>query len=294
MACINAQSASVNGESKYFSEGIIYSRTSFPGHPLNDTIKALKFYNGDFNKQSRVIQALKEYQQSIKQEDEQSIKDAFFISAMMVLPQYSQMYFTRAGSLVKTYALGYSQEVVVNNQEHSGKLVLVDRDKNNQGTINFSTNDTLEVWQKYQVGIAQYSKQETTEIANVAGYPCKKIIYTFNGNSGGIPVTNYIVNMQPVRLTVWYTDQLPNTINLIHPLYFELDKAVLKFEVEYDKNRKNKMLVEITGLEPRKINEDDLRLMEIAPSIDHKKNDQQSTIMIMQIMMNAIGQLTKQ
>ncbi len=276
-----------------FNEGIVYSRTSFPGHPLNDSLKKLDFENGDFLQQNHAINALKKLQQSIKGTNEQEIKDAFFISGIMVMPAYSKMYYTPSKALIKTDALGYHQELLINNTATSGKLVLADRDKNNQGTVNFPTPVINEVWQKYHVDAAQYTSQKTTETAVIAGYNCKKIVYTFGGTSRGAGVSNYIINMQPEKVIVWYSDDLPAAINHIHPLQFELDKAVLKFEVEYDKNKKNKMLVEITKVEPQKIDEEKFDLSEKAPVVQHIKNGTESGMLIMQVMMNAIALLTK-
>lgn len=276
-----------------FNEGIIYSRTSFPGHPLNDSIKKLDFESGDFLDQYGVIQDLKKHQKSIKGENEKEIKDAFFISGMMLMPAYSKMYLSPSKVLVKTYALGYRQEMLINNNENTGKLVLSDRDKTNQGTVNFNTQDIKEVWQKYQVDAAQYSIQKTAETTVIAGYPCKKIIYTFGGTSHGPGASNYIINMLPLKVTAWYSDDLPPSINLMHTLDFELQKAVLKYEVEYDKNKKNKMLVEVTKLEPQKIEDDIFDLAEKAPVVEHKKNSYESGMMIMQVMINAIALLTK-
>ncbi|MFN2440122.1 MAG: hypothetical protein ABR503_13040, partial [Chitinophagaceae bacterium] len=233
------------------------------------------------------------HQQSIKSENEQQIKDAFFVSGIMVLPAYSKMYFTPSKTLIKTDALGYNQELLINNTDKSGKLVLADRDKNNVGTVNFHTEDINEVWQKYQIDGAQYSSQKTIETAVIAGYICKKIIYTFGGTSRGAGASNYVINLQPQKVTAWYSDDLPASINHIHPHDFELKKAVLKYEVEYDKNKKNKMLVEIIKLEPHKIDEEKFDIAEKTPVVEHKKNGTDSAMMIMQVMMNAISLLTK-
>ncbi|MGZ8550342.1 MAG: hypothetical protein ACXWV2_06760, partial [Chitinophagaceae bacterium] len=192
-----------------FTEGIVYSRASFPGHPLNDSLKKLDFESGNFLDQYHVIQALKKHQQSIKGENEQEIKDAFFVSGIMVMPAYSKLYFTHSKVLIKTDAPGYHQEMLINKDSRSGKLVLADRDKTNQGTVNFHTQDLKEVWQKYEIDAAQYSVQKTTETAMIAGYACKKLIYTFGGTSRGSGVSNYVINMLPLKVTAWYTDELP-------------------------------------------------------------------------------------
>jgi hypothetical protein len=125
---------------------MIYSRASFPGHALNDSLKKLDYESGDFSDQYHVIQALKKHQQSIKGENEQEIKDAFFVSGIIVMPAYSKIYFSPSKVLVKTDALGYRQETLINNTDKSGKLVLADRDKANQGTVIFHTQDIKEVW----------------------------------------------------------------------------------------------------------------------------------------------------
>jgi hypothetical protein len=52
--------------------------------------------------------------------------------------------------------------------------------------------------------------------------------------------------------------------------------------------------VEITGVEPGKINEEDLQVKKMEPRVAYQKNDQQSQLMIMMVMMNAIANLTKE
>jgi len=277
----------------HFSEGLLYSKTTYPGHPLNDSLKKLDFENGDFVEQYNVIQDLKKHQKSITAQNEQDIKDAFFVSGIMILPAYSKMYYTPYKQLIITNALGYQQETFINSADQSGKIYFADRDKTNQGTIHFNTESFKEVWQKYQIDAAQYSIQKTAETAIIAGYPCKKIIYTFGGTSRGAGVSNYIINMLPLKVTAWYTDDLPAAINLIHTIDFELQKAILKFEIEYDKNKKNKILVEITKIETQKLDDEKLALTDKAPVVVYKKNNFESGMMIMQIMMNAIGLLTK-
>ena len=276
-----------------FTEGIIVSRASFPGNPVNDSIKRLDFENGNSADNSYVIQALKKHQQSIKGENEQEIKDAYFISGIILMPVYSTMHFTPMKTLIKTDALGYHQEMLTNKVDNTGKMVVADRDKTNQVTVNFSLQDIKEVWQKYQVDAAQYSSQKTSETAQIAGYLCKKIIYTFNGTSRGTGVSNYIINMQPQKLIVWYNDDLSPSINQMHPHDFELEKAVLKYEVEYDLLKKNRMLVEVIQVEKKKMDEDVFELNEKLPVVTHVKNSYESGMMIMQVMMNAISLLTK-
>src|SRR5688572_21460884 len=71
-----------------FTEGILYSRSTFPGHVLHDSLRNLYHEKGGALERDKVIQALKKHQQSIKGGNEQEIKDAFFISGIMVMPIY--------------------------------------------------------------------------------------------------------------------------------------------------------------------------------------------------------------
>lgn len=276
-----------------FTEGIVYSKASFPGHPVNEAFKKVDFESGDFTDLNNVIEELKKYQKSIQGMQEQDIKDTYFASAITFLPVYSKMYFTPSKALIESYALGFRQQTLISNTEHSGKMVLNDREKENSVTITFKTDDLKEVWQKYQVNAEQYSIQKTNETTMIAGYPCKKMIYTFGGTSRGLPVTNYVINTEPKKVTIWYSDDLPPAINSMHNLYFELDKAVLKYEVEFDKNQKNKMLVEVTGLTPQKLEDEKFELKDVLPVIEHTKGNFDAGMRIMQVMMSAIGLLTK-
>ena len=289
---VSAQQTKTIQKPDRFTEGIIYSRATFPGHLVNDSLKRLDA-GGDDADRHHVVQLLKKYQQSIKGENEQEIKDQFFISGMLLMPIYSQMYYSPLKVFVKTDALGYQQQLLLNKENHTGKLVVADLDKINRVTVNFNLQDLNEVWQKYLIDAAQYRSQQTNETALIAGYPCKKMIYTFGGTSRGSGVSNYIINMQPQKLIVWYSDDLPPSINLVHPHDFELQKAVLKYEVEYDKVKKNNMLVEIIKLERQKIEEEVFELKDKAPVVAHVKSGSESGMMIMQVMMNAISLLTK-
>lgn len=276
-----------------FKEGILYSKTSFPNHPLNDTIKTLQFESSDFVEQYHVIQALKHHQQGIAARNNQEVKDVFFVSGMMVLPIYTKTYISPKKALVHIDAFGYHQKVLIDNSEGTAKMVIHDRKKDNSGTIWFQTQDLLYVWQKYQVNAEQYTIQNTTETSVVAGYRCKKIVYTFQGTSRGIPVTSYVINLQPEKVTAWVTDELPSSINVQHPLFFESNKAVLKFEVEYDKKGKNKMLVETTKIESTKIDDKLMTLDDVAPVADHTKNKMEGEMIVMQVMMAAIALLVE-
>jgi hypothetical protein len=135
--------------------------------------------------------------------------------------------------------------------------------------------------------------QTTTETAMIAGYKCKKVVYTFGGTSRGTGVSHYIINLLPLKVTAWYSDELPSSINLILPLQFEQQKAILKFDVEYDKNHKNRMVFEITGLEQKKLDDEVFNIRDNSPPIQHKAGEYEAGMMIMQVMMNAISLLTK-
>ena len=133
---------------KPFNEGVIYSRTSFPGHPLNDTLKKIDFANGDFLAQYNLIQELKKHQQSIQGYNEQDVRDAFFASGMMILPLYSKTYFTPKEMRVSTMALGFQQETYLNTNTNGGKIVIKDRDDENRGTVIFDLPEIRKSWQK--------------------------------------------------------------------------------------------------------------------------------------------------
>lgn len=285
--------ATQNGTASGFSEGIIYSRTTFPGHVFHDSLKNLGFELNDLLQKHSIVEKLKKYQQSIQQDNEQSIKDAFFISGLMILPMYSKMYYSPSKIFIHSDAIGYHQKFMMDKNDQSGKFQLTDYGRSNQGTIHFKLAQMPEVWQKYQIDAAQYSMQKTNETQVIAGYKCKKVIYSFNGTSRGSGVSNYIINLLPLKITAWYSDDLPASINIIHPLAFEEAKAVLKFEVEYDKNHKNKMLVEITGMNAQKLDDNVFVLMDTQPVVQHQTGQFESGMLIMQVMMNAIGQLTK-
>ena len=284
--------SALSQQARSFSEGVIISRTVFTGHPLTEVLQQVSFRKDSAAERSEVIDALKRHQGSITGSTEQEVKDAFFVSAIMLMPIHTEFYYQKQRSFTRTFALGYHQETLLDQKQKTGKMVISDRDNINQGTIHFELDDVKEVWQKYQIDAAQYSIQKTNETMTIAGYPCKKIVYTFGGTSRGAGVSSMIINMLPLKVTAWINDDLDPLINQMHFIDFEMKKAVLKYEAVYDNNGKNKMTVEVIKTEPKQLEEELFDVKTMLPEVKHNKGGYESIMVIMQVMTNALARLT--
>ena len=162
-----------------------------------------------------------------------------------------------------------------------------------RGTINFPLSELRKVWEKDDVGEyeGEYAVKNFTETTVIAGYPCKKVTYLFSGTSQGPVAHSKIITTIPWKVTVWYSDELNPVINVQHPLFIKLNKAILKTEVDFDKEGKKRMVYEITKIEPRKIEEDELKLPELGEVVNHKPGGEEALMLIMKVM-GAAGQVT--
>lgn len=281
--CVNGQG---NTSSPKFTEGIIYSKASFPGHPVEEILKRIDFNKGGIDNQYKALRETIANAPEVKD-------DQMYLMALALMPVFSKTFVTPETSLTQLLALGYEWHALFNHREGKGRIFLQTHDLTERGTINFPLPELRKIWEKDDVGEyeGEYSVKNSTETVMVAGFSCKKMTYIFSGTSRGPVVHSKIISTIPWKVTVWYSDELNPVINVQHPLYIKLNKAILKTEVEFDIEGKKKMVYEVTKIEPRKIEEEELKLPEFGEVINHQPNGQEALSLIIKVMM-AAGQVT--
>jgi len=274
--------SSIPAEKPVFREGIVHARTSFPDHPIERLLSQINFNEGNIDKQYKQIR------DSIRDE-EQVASDPMYMIALVLAPVFSKTYYSSERSLTYAFAVGYEMATLVDNKQGNGKMLLQTHDLQHRATINFNKNDLPKLWEKEEVGKyeGEYSVQKSSETKVIAGYHCKKMTYVFSGTSQGPVAHSKVVTTIPWKIVIWYTDDLDAGINIQNPFYFNLNKAILIVEAEFDKEGRKKMIYEVTRLEPSKLKDDDFKLPDIHPVITHHQNNNEASLMVMNIMMMA-------
>lgn len=263
-------------------EGIVYSRTSFPGHPFDRLLKQIDFNKGSIDEQYKAIR------DSIKNE-EQVVSDPMYMLALALSPVVAKTYYAPQRSLSYVFAVGYELATLLDHSQGNGKMLLQTHDLQHRGTINFNKADLPKLWEKEEVDKyeGEYAVQKSAETSVIAGYRCNKMTYVFSGTSQGPVAHSKVVTTIPWKIVIWYTDDLDAGINIQNPFYFNLNKAILKVETDFDKAGKKKMVYEVTRIEQATLTDEDFKLPNIHPVVNYEPNSNEAILMIMNIMIMA-------
>lgn len=271
-------------------EGIVYSKTSFPGHPYDALLKQIDFTKGSVGEQFDALKhPLNDEMAKAAADDPQAGVEQMYRMALVLMPVRTTTMLTAQKSLTQMTALGYEWQVLIDEKENSGRMLLQSHNGKEKGTINFPVSEINKLLEKEEVGEyeGEYIAKNSPETIKIAGYPTKKITYVFSGTSQGPVAHSKIVTTIPWKITIWYSDVLDPRISVQNPFYFKLKKAVLKTEVEFDKEGKKKMLYEVTGIESRKVDEKEFNVPELGEVVDHQPGSYEALSLIMKVMTEA-------
>jgi hypothetical protein len=279
---------------KAFTEGVLYTRVSFPGNIMNELLSKIDFEKGNILEQLKELQratASKAYADKVSAQlktmtaAEKASMGGMLMAAMMS-PLYAKINYTEGQVLAKANALNYTMESYMNTRQGKGKMVVISNNKNQDAAIEFSAANMRSVWEKEEVDALKYDVNELAGQEMVAGNLCKKVVYTYKKDAA---VSSSRLVKPAYKLTVWYAPQISADINFLHPFYFQLDKGILKIEVQYDTSGKNRMVYEVTRLEPKKLTTSDFAVTPVMPVVNWDTNQAQASMNMLAVMMSSSG-----
>jgi hypothetical protein len=205
--------------------------------------------------------------------------------AAMMSPLYARIYYTDGKVLAKANAMNYSMESLMNIKDGTGNMVVISNDKSKEAAIEFSAANMKKVWEKEEIDADKYEMKFSPDQEQIAGYWCKKVTYTYKERTG----IKSVFGKQAYKVIVWYSPEINQDINFLHPFYFQLDKGILKIEVHYDKGGKCRMLYEVTGIEPKSLSEKDFLLTPVEPVVNWDTNQITASMNILNVIMSGSG-----
>lgn len=277
---------------KSFTEGVLYTRVSFPGNIMNELLAKIDFEKGNVPEQLKELQratASKAYTDKVAAQlntmtaDEKASMGTIMMAAMMS-PLYAKIHYTEGQVLAKANALNYSMESYMHTGQGKGKMVVISNDKNKDAAIEFSAANMRNIWEKEEVDAGKYEMKHLNEQEIVAGYLCKKVVYT-NNNTG--TTDKFGLAKKAYKIIAWYNPEISADINFLHPFYFQLDKGILKIEVHYDTKGKNKMLYEVTRMEQKKLTASDFAVTPVMPVVNWDTHQAQASMNMLAVMMGS-------
>jgi len=261
------------------TEGIIYSKTSFPVHPIQPLLKRIDFDSGNIPAQySRLKDSFNL--------DPAGLEDPMFMSAIFLSPVEGKLTFDKDRILIETQALSYRLVNLVAND--TGKFMLRPFNTNSENIeVVYDAPSIKKIWEKYEIDETEFTIQKTSQTDIIATYPCKKMIFNFKGTSRQTLPTRLIGNI-PWKVTVWYNEAFPPSINTQLPFYFNFTHGILKTQVEFDKAGRNKMIFEVTEVVPKDVNDDDFKITPFVLPLKYPAQAEKITNDLMSIMANSL------
>jgi hypothetical protein len=275
-----------------FTEGVLYTRVSFPGNILNEALSKIDFEKGNVKKQLEQLQkdmssstyaARAKAQLETMSLDERATMGTMLMAAMMS-PLYAKINYAGHKVLANAVALNYSMQSYMDNEQQKGKMVVQTADRKKEAAIEFSAGSMRQVWEKEAVDEDKYEVKNMPDEEMVAGYKCNRVSYTYKPSQ--LPSTSPVAK-PAYKLIVSYSPDIDKTINFLHPFYFQLDKGILKVEVHYDKAGKNRMVYEVTRVEPKKMTQQDFEVTDVKPVVNWDANPAIASMNILSVMMGS-------
>ncbi|MEO5910166.1 MAG: hypothetical protein ABIP95_04715 [Pelobium sp.] len=252
-----------------FEEGVIDVKISTPGSKMGELIQKVDPSKGDISGQMKKLAADLPAKDKAEMEA-QSKKAGLFNLAIMMLPVHSTIYIKGDEATAKFEAITYHGENTLNNAKKEGMIFMKSQNSDKALTIKYD-GDSFKDMAGTQLDANNYDIVQTDEISNVAGYPCKKAVYTLKNAATakkselGLPTGNVY------KIEVFTSSQMPKAVNFLHPVYIKEDAGIMKLIIQYDKESDLKILYEFNKLESRAVTAAEMSIQKTKKISDYGK-----------------------
>ena len=232
-----------------FTEGIITTEVTMPGNPLAAIISQIDPSQGNIEEQlaELISQLSPEEQEALNESMEGS---GMFAIAALMTPFETELYVRPDEILARGYALNYYLENYQSTSKDEGLFYLesLSSDENHMlGTYTPSLSEAI--WQTITVTHEDYDIERLKDTEVVAGYACGVASYTLKNPTGAEVVGH------PLRLMVYTSEAMPKELNFQHPFYIPENSGILRIDVTYDAEGKNKMIYQAVDIESKPLND---------------------------------------
>ena len=261
-----------------FSEGMLTMEISMPGNPLAEILGKLDPSKGNIEEQ------LAEEIGKLPIEEQVALSEFFednpmFALVALMTPLRSELYVRPDEILAKVHALNYYLENYQSTSEDKGVVYLesLSSDENHMmGTYTPSLSESI--WQSVTITHEDYNIERLNTTAVVAGFECRVASYTLKN------IPDDEADQNPFNLLVYTSEAMPKELNFQHPFYIPEDNGILRIDVSYDKEGKNKMIYQAVNVESKTLGDADF-VTETSPNVyDLDSDDPAAGLAIMAIM----------
>lgn len=255
-----------------FKEGVINVKITTPGSAIGELLQKVDPAKGNISAQMKALTEKLSAKDRLLLET-QSKKNGMLNLAILMLPLQSTLYLKGNEATAKFDAVTFHGENYVDDGKKTGLMYVKSQNSANEMTIRY-TGDSFKEMNTNQLDAADYDIVKTNETAEVAGYPCTKMVYTLKNaakaqkTKTGMPGASGKV----YKIDVWTSAQMPKSINFLHPLYVKEAAGIMKLVIQYEKALDFKILYELNHVESRAVTPNEMAIKQSKPVYDFGKD----------------------
>jgi hypothetical protein len=259
-----------------FKEGKIEIQIHFPDNPLSSVLNKIDPAKGDIQTQMETLS------KTLSKEDAAKMNKVMKgnpLQGLQILfaPLLKNEIFVKGDmATAKCDGLMYHLENQLNGSDETGKVFIQSQEnKGNQVSFTYDKDFFGQNQIQTKIDMEQYSREQTDQTQDIAGYACTKAIYTPKANTGfGVG-----------KLEVWTSPQMPKSLNFIHPYYLEEDNGIMKINIFFSDGFP--MVYEFKNIMPRAVTDNEMAIKASQPIYDSKTQEQELGLKLMGILFGA-------
>ncbi|MFD2034988.1 hypothetical protein ACFSKL_09310 [Belliella marina] len=209
------------------------------------------------------LAALMEFEDSFD-ENGDGLGQLGYMMSIMFMPLIDNVVYVKGDeALAKFEALTYRGENKINKKTLLGQYYMQSRwNEANQLSFTYTEEDFSKDFAQTSIDGGLYNIQRTQETELVAGYLCRKHVYT--GKS---------VETAPYKLEVWTSEQMPASVNFLHPYYLEEDGGIMKINAYLVNGLAYPIVYQFTEVTPRIVTAQEMSITETEPIYSYKDDE---------------------
>ncbi|GGE46319.1 hypothetical protein EV200_104378 [Pedobacter psychrotolerans] len=268
----NNDQNTVQDNRQKFTEGKIEIEITTPGTSLGEIFRSVDSKKGNVRKQ--LENAIKLSSPKTKLEFESiSNKNPMMLLNLMLLPWKSSIFLKPGKATAKFDALTYHGENTVDDKSGHGTFFISTQDNKNQKiTFTYQKNELGKAGIQSTIRSEDYTIEKTPIIENIAGFTCKKSIYTLKhpGNANNPRLVSNSLTV--AKIEVWSSDQMPSSVNFLNPLYINEKGGIMKLKVFYTTDEHVAIIYRFKKVEATKISPEEMKIQQSSPVYNYSKD----------------------
>lgn len=275
IACNNSEDIEDQvGNTNPFVEGELTVSVDMVNNPMYDLYKHLDLEAGNVSQQMEdIMESLSEKEKS----EIQDFLDEFEESNPGNLGYtFSILFHALNGKKIvvqdltkattKYNTLQYHGEIQFNTANQEGMLYMKSHSNpDKQLTFNYSNDLYLEGGPQTVLTGDEFDIVSTEETAIVAGYLCKKVVYSLKeGRSGAGGF---------LKVEAWTSDLIPNSVNYVMPYLLDEQQGILKMVIHHISNENYPVVYEVIDLNSRQVSDEEISIMQSDPQYSYPEDE---------------------